>query len=120
MVGSISGLRRHVRVSAPAMIAMMAFVIGVRGQADPTRRNTGYGGVLPVPNCPPVSSPGRLDPALGQLRRDGRADRGRVLYAPGHAPWGAQASTARPSRRAPCPTAERRVSQTRTPATPTS
>ena len=120
MVGSISGLRRQFRVSAPVMIAMVAFVIGVRGQADPTRRNTGYGGVLPIPNCPPVSSPGRLDPSLGQLRRDGRADRGRVLYATGHAPKAAQASSARPTRKAPCPTAERRVSQTRSPATPNS
>jgi hypothetical protein len=73
--------------------------------ADPTRRPTGYRGVLSVPTSPTAAKATRPDPLLEQQRRDIRASRGRVLYAPGHGPSSASAPTAahkKPAPKAPC------------------
>jgi hypothetical protein len=68
--------------------------------ADTTRRVPGYGGVLSLPILAPgdtISLNARLDQILE--RRDTRAERGRVIYAAGHAP-ARQAPAATPSRSA--------------------
>jgi hypothetical protein len=116
MIGSIERLWRRLPASQRATLTMMLLVTGVHGSADPARRSTGYGGVLPVPNCPQSSSSGRIDPSLEQRRRDARAERGRVLYSAGHGPKASTSSPSRAARKIPCP--ERRVSQRHAPPTP--
>jgi hypothetical protein len=92
MIGSIQRLW-HLVPKRPLVPAMM-LMIGVNVSPDPNRRSTGYGGVLPVPATPAPAAAGHPDPLLEQQRRDMRAARGRVLYAPGRAPDAAPAKTA--------------------------
>ena len=112
MIGSIERIWRLLttRPLVP-LVPAMVLVIGIHGPTDPTRRVTGYGGVIPVPGpaAPTPATTGRLDPIADQQHRDARAVRGRVLYAPGRAPH-----TVVPSRtvhKVPCP--EQRVGQGR-------
>ena len=95
-----------------SVVSAMALVVSVN-TPDPTRRVTGYGGVIPVPGPAAAAStaPARLDPILEQQRRDTRAVRGRVLYATGHAPRDTVAARATPVRKGPCP--DTRVGQGR-------
>ena len=96
----------------------LALLVMVRVPADPTRRTTGYVGVLPVP-ATSTATPAlaHVDGPADQARRDLRAARGRVLYAAGHQP---QAATQRAERKVACPS-DHRVGQTRTaPSSPNS
>jgi hypothetical protein len=95
MMLSIERLRRRLSV---ASVMPLALLIGsVHNSTDPMRKSGGtggngtptnrYAGVLPVPSSSSVGSqaPSRLDSLLDQ-HHDARAERGRVLYAAGHAP----------------------------------
>jgi hypothetical protein len=101
MVGSIERLRRHIRVCNVA--PMMLLVIGVPGTPDPiAKRIGGTAGVIAMPAtaAPNGSAHGDLLPS--DMRRDTRADRVRVLYAPGHAPRDTATAAARPIRKQAC------------------
>lgn len=107
MIRSIVSLQR--RLTARSFAPLFIVIAGVTAPNDPTRRptGTGYGGVLPVPtSASPILTSSRLDPML-EPRHDGRVQRGRVLYAPGHEPATAVAATK--AHKSPCP--ERRVVQ---------
>jgi hypothetical protein len=93
MMWSIERLRRRLSV---ASVMPLALLIGSVHPTDPMRKSAGgggtgtptnrYAGVLPVPSSSIDSkAPSRLDSLLDQ-HHDARADRGRVLYAAGHAP----------------------------------
>ena len=116
MIRSIVRLQR--RLSARSFVPLFIVIAGVTAPNDPTRRptGTGYGGVLPVPTpTGAILTSSRVD-AMVEPRHDGRVQRGRVLYAPGHEPSTAIAATK--ARKTPCP--ERRVVQGHAPATPNS
>ena len=107
----LESIVRHCRhYSRHAVVPVMMLVISVNPSPDPTRRGSGYGGVLPVPSTPAPAAPTHVDPLLAQQRRDMRAARGRVLYTPGRGPEPERAKTA---ARTPCP--DQRVGQARTP-----
>jgi hypothetical protein len=111
MIATIEHVWRRLRQRPLVPFAML--VIGVRIPADPARRSTGYGGVLPVPtSSAPATSVARSEQPIDQSRRDVRAARGRVLYAAGHAP---QATAQRAERKAAC--TDRRVGQSKSPST---
>jgi hypothetical protein len=115
MIGSIErGWRSLTRQS---LAPVMMLVVGIHGPVDPTRRTTGYGGVIPVPApaTPAVATTTRLEPMLDQQRRELRAARGRVLYADGRA---SQITAPRTERKAQCP--ERRVVEGRANPAPNS
>ena len=115
MIRSIVSLQR--RLSARAIVPVFIVIAGVTAPNDTTRRptGTGYGGVLPVPTpAGPIVTSSRPD-AMVAPRHDGRVQRGRVLYAPGHEPATAVATKA---RKAPCP--DRRVVQGHAPTSPNS
>jgi hypothetical protein len=80
-------------------------LIGVNATPDPTRRGTGFGGVLPVPVTTSPTAGAHVDPLLAQQRRELRAARGRVLYTPGHVPDAdhAKVEGTRAEARTPCP-----------------
>jgi hypothetical protein len=116
MTGSIERGWRQLTTSP--LVPVILLVVGIRVPTDPSRRPTGYGGVLPVPGSviPASTNGAKSDPLLDQAHRDLRAARGRVLYATGHAP---QAATApRAERKVPC--AERRMVQGRANSAPNS
>ena len=106
MAGSIERIWR-VLPKRP-LVSAMVLVVGINSP-DPNRRDTGYGGVLPVPGPTAATSAptGRVDRILEQQRRDTRAVRGRVLYASGQAPRDTSAARQAPARKGPCP--EQRV-----------
>jgi hypothetical protein len=107
MIRSILSLQR--RVVARTVVPLFIVIAGVTAPNDPTRRptGTGYGGVLPLPSTAgPTATGPRLD-AMVEPRHDGRVQRGRVLYAPGHEP--ATPGAATKAHKSPCP--ERRVVQ---------
>jgi hypothetical protein len=86
MVGPMERIRRLLLNRAFVPVVMLVVCVNV--QPDPTRRATGYGGVLPVPGpnaTAAAPSMNKSDTGFVQGRRDARAARGRVLYAPGHA-----------------------------------
>jgi hypothetical protein len=107
MMWSIERLRRRLSV---ASVMPLALLIGSVHPTDPMRKSGGaggngtptnrYAGVLPVPSSSSASSqvPSRLDSLLDQ-HHDARAERGRVLYAAGHAP---KAATPSKNRRRQC------------------
>jgi len=97
---------RHQRLQAVPVAMLM---IGVLTASDPTRRPTGYGGVLPVPTAPTKAKVRHPDPLLEQQRRDFRASHGRVLYSPGHGPATASAPAVTQKKRAPKPPCTLRV-----------
>jgi len=101
MVGSIERLRRHIQVRHFA--PMMLLAIGVPGTPDPiAKRIGGTAGVIAIPATTAANTAGRGDLLPGDLRRDTRADRVRVLYAPGHAPHDTTTAAARPIRKQAC------------------
>src|SRR3954466_8843672 len=102
MVGSIERLRRHIQVRHIA--PMMVLVIGVPGTPDPiAKRIGGTAGVIAIPATVPTPTSGSHgDLFPGDGRPDARADRGRVLYAPGHAPRDTTGAPARPIRKQAC------------------
>lgn len=102
MVGPIERVRRL--LPKRPMVPVMMLVVCANVQVDPTRRATGYGGVLPIPGptvSPPVAGT-RPDPLVEQQRKDQRASRGRVLYAPGRAPHDTSAMHNARAHKAPC------------------
>jgi hypothetical protein len=104
VVGSIERIVRLLTRNQVAPVMMLVVCVSV---PDPSRRVTGYGGVLPVPtpSAPAPSAAPRLDPVLDQQHRDARSVRGRVLYATGtapNAPHAQQAPTRTPAK-GPCP-----------------
>lgn len=121
MMGSVERLRQLARRSRLlAATPMMLLVIGGPRHRDPiTKRNgsTGTGGVLPIPaTASPSPRAVHLD-SLVAGHRDTRAERGRVLYAPGHVPRDTAAS--RPAHKHACPV-QRVVAQARTTPGPNS
>jgi hypothetical protein len=116
MVGSIERLRRQIRVRSFA--PMMLLVIGT---PDPiAKRIGGTAGVIAIPAtipAPNATSHGDLLP--GDARRDTRAERGRVLYSPGHTPRDTTSATTRPVRKQACVDQQAVHSRGRNPA-PTS
>jgi hypothetical protein len=84
MVGPMERTRRL--LPNRAFMPVLMLVICASAQPDPTRRATGYGGVLPVPGPSAAPSTTKSDSGVVQGRREGRAARGRVLYSPGRAP----------------------------------
>jgi hypothetical protein len=127
MIGSIVRFRpRALRRVGP----MMLIVVGApTAYLDPVhldpvhRKGSGYAGVLPIPSpaatATATGTNRRLDPLLDP-RRDARTERGRVLYAAGHAPRDTAAVPARTKtkvvKKRPCP--EERLVQVRTPDGP--
>jgi hypothetical protein len=111
----IRSIERLVRLfPARPLVSVMMLVVGVNIASDPTRRATGYGGVLPVPTA--TANTRHHDPLLDQQRRDVRAARGRVLYSADGAP---QTTITTSTPRHSC--ADRRVVQGRSgTASPTS
>jgi hypothetical protein len=111
MAGSIERIWR-VLPKRPLMSAVVVLIAGINSH-DPSRRATGYGGVIPVPgpSAGAPSSAGRVDPILEQQRRDRRAERGRVLYAAGHAPHDTATTRSVRMNKTSCP--EQRVGQGR-------
>lgn len=103
MVGSIERLRRQLQ--ACSFAPMMLLVIGVpgTGTTDPiAKRVGGTAGVIAIPATAAAPATGIHSDAAPDSRRDTRAERGRVLYAPGHAPRDTVASAARPTRKQVC------------------
>lgn len=93
---------------------LTALVIGVPLHSDPVgKRATGYAGVLPIPVSKSAGQLLRLDSLL-EVRHDGRADRGRVLYSPGRGPHDTASATMRSARHRECPL--QRVGQTPRPS----
>jgi hypothetical protein len=114
MIGSIKCLRR---LSAPLFAPMLVVAIGVPTRPDPiNKRTVGTAAVIAIPSgaASATNANGR-DVQPADVRRDTRAERGRVLYAPGHAPR--DTAAAHPARKQPCP--ETRVVQARVPSAPT-
>lgn len=108
MIGSIERIRRYARRSGLLTVAPMMLLVGVGSPAHPDPiKHTGPvtgtgGGVLPIPAAPvPASRSTRLDSLLSG-HHDNHVERGRVLYAPGHAPRDT-ASAAHPARKHQCP-----------------
>lgn len=108
MIGSIERLRRFARRTRMlAATPMMLLAVGSPTHPDPIRHGAGKGGVLPIPA---IISPGESAAHLDSLltaHRDSRLERGRVLYAPGHAPR--DTAIARSSRKRPAPCHAQRV-----------
>ena len=107
MMWSIERFRR--RLSVASVMPLAIFIGSVHNPTDPMRKTGGggagaptnrYAGVLPVPSSSSNASntPNRLDSLLDQ-HHDARAERGRVLYAAGHAP---KAPTSAKPRRRQC------------------
>jgi hypothetical protein len=117
MIGSIERLR-HIRLALTrgAVPMMLLVVIGPLRPDPISRKGNGYGGVIPIPGpTAGAATTSRPDPILDS-RRDARTDRGRVLYAAGHAPR--DTATTRAPRKHPCP--EQRVVQGRGSTSPNS
>lgn len=83
-----------------AFFAIAVTVVGVRSDST-SARLPGYGGVLPVPVATDAAGDS-LDPiAIRHLT--GLIERGRVLYAAGHAPRPADRTTASTRAHRVCP-----------------
>ena len=118
MVGSIERLYRQL-VTSP-IVPVVVLIVGIT-VPDPARRaEIGYGGVLPVPgpSITPSATALRIDPMLDGQRREARIERGRVLYAAGHAPERTVQPAPRVARKGPCP--QQRVVQGRGAISPSS
>jgi hypothetical protein len=115
MSGSIERVWRQMSVTS--LMPVMMLVIVNRSPTDPSRKNTAFGGVLPVPAtaAPTTTASIRHENLLDQQHRDQRAARGRVLYASGRAPQ--QTTVVRAEVKPPC---ERRVVQGKTAPAPNS
>lgn len=119
MVGSIERLRRQIRVQSLAPV--MLLVIGVPGTPDPiAKRIGGTAGVIAIPaTIPTPGATSHGDVLSGDPRRDTRAERGRVLYSPGHTPRDTASAATRPIRKQACVDQQAVQSRGRNPA-PTS
>lgn len=113
----MSGMIEHIRRRVPRVEFVPVIVLAIAIHApDPTRRDSGYAGVLPLPT-PAASTTvaaAKLDPLL-ERPREPRVSRGRVLYAAGHEPRTAESP--RVARKNATPCAEQRVVQGRNPRT---
>jgi hypothetical protein len=118
MIASIERLRRYVRRGSALAAAPMLLLVMGPGHHDPIHRHgPGKGGVLPIP-ATPAPDAAHLDSLLNG-RSPARLERGRVLYAPGHAPH--DTAVIRAPRKRTCPsTAQRVVAQNGTTARPIS
>ena len=110
-------LRAFVR-RGELLVAMPAMLVVAGGPIhhDPINKRSGgtrTGGVLPIPATAAPGRPMHLDSLLNG-RRDTRAERGRVLYAPGHAP---RDTALHVTHKHGC-TAQRVIAQVRTPSDP--
>lgn len=102
MNAMIERVRRSLSVRACAPMIMLVITVPTH-HPDPINKRTGYAGVLPVPAAAPtVASAARIDPLLGG-KRDARTDRGRVLYAAGHAPRDSANTRSRAAHKTLCP-----------------
>jgi len=109
MIGSVERVWRHMGVGPLVPIFMLVMVVRNPSPTDPSRRGTGYGGVIPVPvSVGQANTATRPDPISEQQHRDQRSARGRILYATGRAP----APTTAP-RSVAKPQCDRRVVQGR-------
>jgi|SwirhisoilCB1_FD_contig_91_644964_length_1108_multi_2_in_0_out_0_2 hypothetical protein len=113
----MSGTIEHIwrRVSRVEFVPVIVLAIAIHAP-DPTRRDSGYAGVLPLPT-PPASATvaaAKPDPLL-ERPREARVSRGRVLYAAGHEPRTSESP--RVARKTSTPCAEQRVVQGRSPRT---
>ena len=105
MIGSVERVWRHVSVRPLVPVFMLVLVTRSPSPTDPSRRATGYGGVIPVPvSAGQGNTSPRPDPVPEQKHRDQRSARGRILYATDRAP----ATTTAP-RSVAKPQCERRV-----------
>jgi hypothetical protein len=111
MMAMIERVKQHLSLRSCAPMIMLVVTIPT-AHPDPINKRTGYAGVLPVPAAPSPASNARIDPLLGG-KRDSRSDRGRVLYAAGHAPRDTMAAHARTLHK-PCPEQRLVESNTRT------
>jgi hypothetical protein len=120
MLGSIERLRLQVRRLEVLAAVPMMLVVASPTHPDPIKHGPGKGGVLPIPaTTTPPTTAAHLDSLLNG-HRDSRLERGRVLYAPGHAPRDT-ATVSRPVRKHPCPaTAQRVVAESGSAARPLS
>ena len=108
------------QMSVQSLMPVMMLVIVNGSPTDPSRKNTAFGGVLPIPApvAPATTASSRPENLLDQQHRDQRAARGRVLYATGRAPQqSAQSAVVRAEVKPPC---ERRVVQGKTAPAPNS
>jgi hypothetical protein len=117
MIGLIERFRRRFVARSVAPLMLIA-IVGPTHPGPIGRRASGNAGVIPLPGPATSSAAGmsRLD-GIGDLRRDTRADRGRVLYSAGK--MAHDNATVRTLHRRSCP--EQRVVAARAPlATPAS
>ncbi|HXT15939.1 MAG TPA: hypothetical protein VN706_09955 [Gemmatimonadaceae bacterium] len=118
MIGTIERLRRQMRRTQLLAVAPMMLIVVGPTHPDPIKHGPGKGGVLPIPSAPVApTSAARMDSLLNG-RRGARLERGRILYAPGHAPRDTAAASHTHKR--VCPHAERVVAQTASAAGPNS
>jgi hypothetical protein len=117
MISSIERVWR--KMSVQSLMPAIVVISVASSPTDPTRKNTAYGGVLPVPApaTPTTASASRSENLIDQQHREQRASRGRVLYATGRAPQ--QQPTVVRTEVKP-PQCERRVVQGKTAPAPTS
>ena len=110
MSGTIERIwRRAIRVE---FASVMVLVTAVHAP-DPTRRDSGYAGVIPLPTPATATvAAGKPDPLL-EHPREARVSRGRVLYAAGHEPRAAESP--RVARKSSAPCADQRVVQGHSP-----
>ena len=113
MSGMIERIWR--RVSRVEFVPVVVLVMVVHAP-DPTRRDVGYAGVLPLPTPAATATvaANKPDPLL-ERPREPRVSRGRVLYAAGHEPRSTESPRVARKRSTPC--AEQRVVQGRSPRT---
>jgi hypothetical protein len=78
---------------------MLVVTGGVSIPKDTTRKIVGYAGVLPIPDMTMPAAP-KSDAV--DARKDTRSERGRVLYAAGHAPVEAKRPVAEKKAHGPC------------------
>lgn len=118
MIGSIERVWRQ--MSVQSLMPVMVLVVVTKSPTDPSRKNSAYGGVVPVPAAAAPTTPAPTstrENLLDQQHRDQRAARGRVLYATGRAPQQPQTVVRNEVKPPPC---ERRIVQGKTPPAPNS
>jgi hypothetical protein len=105
MIGSIERVWR--RISRHSLVPVVVLV-GLHSPLDPTRRISGYAGVLTVPAPSPAAATAanRSESAPDHQRKDVRAARGRVLYSDGRS---SSIGAERTDQKVPC--AERHLVQ---------
>jgi hypothetical protein len=105
MIASVERLRQLARRTRLLTATPMLLVIAVPSPRDPITKRTGAGvkgAVLPIPAAPATGLRVMHLDSLLSGHRDSRTERGRVLYAPGHAPRDTAAAP-RPTHKSQCP-----------------